>query len=427
MKKSRVFLTTGLSFFGFIAAVCYAAVPEPQSEGKYFTARGTKASETYEPTAGMPVYDYGKGIQWGPLHLKPDAEYTYSWTDNVFYDQTDGKSDYVNRFHGEMLAELPLGGGQHLLSGSYSVTRELFERFDGQNHTDQRGTLGLKLNYVPFTLDVEDTYERTVSRADTEFTSRIQRDENAFHSLLEIPFASFFLENEITDFDEQYSRPTDKVFDHNLFTVYQRVGYDMRPTTQLLAEYAFLNIDYSNVDDRNGVGNQFMIGLRGNFTERIAYQAWTGAQYRIYDEDIRPDFNGFVCRTALQWNPSETNQFIIRADRSPQESTFDGQSFYTRNRVELTWRRQIAGRWFWNAHGMAGYHEYSRVTVVPPPIAQHQTRQDTVWDAGTGLEYRMPNDIVSVVLDYRFATRDSNLEGLSYEANEISAGLKARF
>jgi hypothetical protein len=116
----------------------------------------------------------------------------------------------------------------------------------------------------------------------------------------------------------------------------------------------------------------------------------------------------------------------LRADRAPQESTFDSQSFYTRNRVELTWRRQIAENWFVNSHGMVGYHEYSRITDVPL-TSEDLTRRDSTWDAGASLEYHLTNKLVSVVLDYRYAARDSSIEGLDYGANEISVGVRATF
>lgn len=424
MFKKSLF---GLVSFLVTSSMAYGYVPEPQSQGKYFTSKGTKASETYEATAGMPTYDYGKGIQWGPLHLSPTVDYSYNWTDNVFYEDGSEKSDYINRLAGELLGELPFAGGQHLLSGSYGLVREWFERFDDQDHTDHKGMVGLNLNFVPFTLAMDDTYERTVSRANTEFTQRVQRDENAFHSLLEVPFASFFLENEITDFDISYDRAVNAVFDHNLFNVYQRVGYDLSPNTQLLAEYAFINIDYDQATfgERDGEGHQGMVGLRGKLTERVAYQAWAGAQDRTYDDDARPDFSDFVMRAALQWDPTDTQRFIIRGDRAPQESTFDNQSFYTRNRVELTWRKQVAERWFFNTHGMYSFSDYSRVTVQTS--GEQVTRQDDTYDAGASLEYRMPNDIVSIVLDYRHAGRSSNIDGLDYEANEVSAGIRAAF
>ena len=423
MNKLRIALSVVVSLL--VASHCYAYVPEPQSEGKFFPSKGTMASEEYESKAGMPVYDYGKGIQWGPVHLKPELDYRYRWDDNVFYDEANPKSDYVNSLKGTFLAELPLSGGQHLLSAAYSFYSEWFNRFEAQNHTDHRGTIGLDLNFVPFTLNLEDTYERTESRANTEFTDRIQRDENAFHSLLEVPFASFFLENEITDFDVSYDRTIDAIFDHNLFTVYQRVGYDMTPNTQLLGEYAYIGIwyDQDTTGDRDGDAHQYMFGLRGKLTERLAYQVWAGAQHRIYDDFARPDFNGFVSRGALQWDPSELNRIILKADREPQESTYDNQSFYTRNRGQLSWRRQIAERWFVNTSGSLDYHEYSRISSVPEPT----TRRDTIWDAGTGLEYKMPNDIVTLTVNYRHVGRDSNMAGFDYDGNEISLGARASF
>ena len=326
----------------------------------------------------------------------------------------------------DFLAELPIGGGQHLFSAGYEILHEWFGRYDTQDHTNHRGHADLKLNYVPFTLDIADVYEITESRANTEFTDRIKREENAFHSLLEVPFASFFLENEITDFDERFDRAIDAGFDHNLLTVYQRVGYDITPSTQVLAEYSFINIDYFNVEDRDGDGHQYMLGMRGNLTERIAYQIWGGAQHRIYDEEIRPDFNDFVFRSALQWDPSELSQIVLRGDRAVQESTFDNQSFYTRHRVELGWNHQIAERWFWKSHAMVGYNDYSRITVVRA-TSEEETRRDYLWDVGTGIEYRMPNDIVTLVLDFKHSARASNLDNLDYVANEITAGVRASF
>ena len=56
MKKFLVIF--GVLGFFLTSTASYAYVPEPKSEGKYFTGKGTKASEQYEANAGMPVYDY---------------------------------------------------------------------------------------------------------------------------------------------------------------------------------------------------------------------------------------------------------------------------------------------------------------------------------------------------------------------------------
>ena len=425
MKKNKVL--SGVFLFLFIPVLCQAAVPQPKSEGKYFSGKGTRASEGYESTAGMPVYDYGKGIQWGPVHFRPSLDYRFRWEDNVFLEESgEEKNDLINSIYGDLSAELPLGGGQHLVTAGGSFVREIFGSFDSQNHTNYMIHGGAKLNYVPFTLDFDDIYEQTESRSNTEFTQRVKRDENAFHSLLEVPFSQFFLENEITNFTSDYSLAANEVFSHNLFTVYQRLGHDISPNTQVLAELTYINIDYSHVGDRNGEGFQYTGGLRGNLSEFIAYQAWIGAQHRSYDSDVRPDFNNLVFRAALQYEPSSLSTWVLKWVRLPQESTYDGQSFYTHNQADLSWKRQIRDRVYWNTQGSIGYNEYSRITVRAA-TSEAETRRDWLWNAGTGLEYKMPNDIVSLTLDYRYVNRESNMDGLDYEGNEVSVGAKALF
>ncbi len=428
MKNLSSFVLASMVSAIFVSNISYAEIPTPKSEGKYFYGLGTKSDELYEQAAGAPIYDYyGKGLQVGPVKLRPGAEYRLRAEDNVFYEeQGEKKSDGVHTMYGTVRGELPLGGGQHLLTAGASVLREYFMEFDATDHLDYRLNGGLKLNFVPFTLDLENVYEETESRANTEFTDRTERSENAFHSLLEVPFASFFLENEITHFDVDYGQVANTSFNHNLFTMYQRAGRELTPTTQLLVEYGFINIDYTDVDNRDGDGHQYMLGLRGNWSELIAYQAWVGAQHRIYDEDIRQDFNGIITRAAIQYDRSEISRYTLKFDRTPQESTFDGQSFYTRNRAELAWRRQIHERIYWNSVGVLASNRYSRITVRPS-TSEEETRTDWLYELGTGLEYRLPNDIVSVVLDYKFAGRDSNLDGLDYEANSVSVGVRAYY
>ena len=150
-----------------------------------------------------------------------------------------------------------------------------------------------------------------------------------------------------------------------------------------------------------------------------------GAQFREYDEDSRPDFNGgLVYRSSLSFQQSETSMWTLKSDRAPQESTFDDQSFYVRNRYELFWRKQIAERIFFNLRGGLDYNEYSRVTAFP---TFSRTRRDYVWGGGSGLEYVMPNDYVSFLLEYRHDSRNSNLDGFDYHADTISGGVRVHF
>lgn len=421
--KKTLLVLAGLG----VAASAWAYIPEPQSAGKYVLSKGTRAEEGQEDRAGASVYDYNsRAIEVGPVRIKPDASYRYTMEDNVFWEDRNEKSDNIHTIVTDTRAELPLSGGQHLFTTEYRSYTELFNRFHKQDHTDHRLSFGLDLNYVPFTLNAEHAFERTVSRANTEFTTRVKRDEHATHTLLEIPFASFFLENEITNFNINYQEvAANDIFDHNDFTVFQRIGYDLSPNTQILGEYAYKNIDYDVLDNHNGDANQFMAGMRGSLNPRMVYQAWLGTQLRIYDDDTRPDFTGFAARGALQYQLTELSTLTVSGDRSPQESTFDDQSFYVRNRIDVAYERQIAERWFAKTGGSYDFHEYSRITVLP--TGQSDTREDSTWSATAGLEYRLPNDILSVLFEYRFDSRHSNLVDFDYDANALTAGVRAKF
>lgn len=424
LQLKKISLLSLVCLLSTVPSAMAVNAPDPVSGGKFFEGRGTKAAEDYEGRAGGPVYEYGKGLQFGALHLIPQIAYNRVWENNVFYDENGRRDDWINRLDVGGNAELPFGGGQHLFAASYFNSNQWFETFDAQDYTGHVFGAGVELNYVPFSVSVDDHFRRTVDRSGTEFTTRVSREENTFHTLLEIPFSAFFLESEIFDLNEDFASAEDSRFDRNDFDFYQRAGFDVFANHQLLAEYNYKVISYGNVDDRDGNANQLMLGLRGNWTERISYQAWGGAQFRIYDEDIRPDFHGFVARGAVQYSISDVSSITLKGDRTPQESTFDDQSFYVRNRGELAWRQQIAERLFFLTRETLQYNTYSRRSLR---AGEDRTRKDWVWQTGVGLEYFLPNNLTSFNLEYKFTGRESNTVNFDYDAQSFQVGVKQSF
>lgn len=429
-KFSAKYFSVSISVF-FIAtltscSVLFAAIPQPKSEGKFTLSKGTKAAPAYQEQGRSETrgYQWGRGLELGKVLLKPFIQYLGQLEDNIFYSQSAKKSDYISRLSTGATAELPLNGGQHLLTGNFTEDLEWFAKNDDQDHNDYSYGGGLDLSFVPFSLNVEDTQRHTVDRADTEFTGRVTRDENVAHGLLEIPFARFFLETEGLNFNTSYRAPENKIFNHNEFTIFQRIGMDIAPTTQFLAEYSYENLDYPKSGERNGDANQVMLGFRGNLTERIVYQGWGGYQARIYDNKVRPDFYGFVTRDSIQYAITDVSNVTVKFNRDAQESTFDNQSFYVRNKGSLAWRQQLAERLFLKTDGALSYNEYSRITVLG---GQATTRRDYVWEAGVGFDYLMSNDVISLFGEYRHRSRSTNLDTFDYGDNMLSAGVKAAF
>ncbi len=427
LRRKFLFVLSVIGVVVFLNSFAFAIeTPEPKSGGKFFQYKGTRADKGYQDQGrpGGPVYEYGKGLLLGPVLVKPAIEYSSRWENNIFYTENGRKDDFVQSLKPGFRAELPFGGGQHLVAAGYEADYQWFDRFQKEDHIDHTVFAGVDLNYVPFTLSVSDTFKRTENRANTEFTSRVLRDENNASALLEIPFATFFLETEVEDYDINFLDVVNSAFDYHDFDIYQRVGVDISPQTQVLVEYGHMDIHYWQTDDRDGDADQVMLGLRGTLTQRISYQIWGGTQFRIYHDSTRPDFNGFVSRAALRYDISETNFLTLKFNRNPEESTFDNQSFYVRNQGTAEWKKQIAERLYLGMDVSLSYNEYSRITETG---TQSRTRRDYVWGAGAGLEYFMPNDIVSFFGEYRYNARDTNLHDLGYDAQSFNVGVRARY
>ncbi|HTL70388.1 MAG TPA: outer membrane beta-barrel protein [Candidatus Eisenbacteria bacterium] len=410
---------------GFSASAAHADSVVPQSDGKFMQNKGTKSSESYEGTP-QPFYEYGKGMQLGSIHIKPLAEYSVNYESNIFYSDSGHKDDVIHRIDAGANAEMPLNGGQHLASLGYMAEVERFSTNDSESHADQTLQGGLDLNFVPFSVNLRDSFKHTVSRSDTEFTDRVLRKEYQFDGVLEVPFAVFFLETELDNFYIHYQNNDNDVFDHDIFTVYQRVGYDLGPNTQILAEYAhlFINYELETFGDRDGDADQWAGGIRGALGTKTTYQLWLGGQWRVYNDDTRPDFSGFIARGALQYDLSDKSYLMVRGGRTPYESTFDNQSFYTRNRMEFIWKQQLRERFFFQTREILDYNEYSRISTVN---GDSTTRRDYVWQTGLGVEYFLPNEYISFFAEYKFNARDSNTFNLDYDAQTVSLGVKAVF
>ena len=180
IKRVAVFSMTFVLLASFGGIVAFAAIPEPKSQGQVLQSKGTKAEKSYQEQgrAGTPGYEWGRGLQFWQILLKPFVEYVYQWDNNIFFAPSGRNSDWINKLNAGLTAELPLSGGQHLLTGNYKSETEWFSRFDSQDHSDYTLGGGLDLNFVPFSLHADDSLRRTVDRSDTEFTNRVSREEN---------------------------------------------------------------------------------------------------------------------------------------------------------------------------------------------------------------------------------------------------------
>lgn len=391
--------------------------PEPASGGRFFRSKGTKAAQDY--LTYMEIQDryriptYVKGVDLGPVHLRPYIDYTREWDSNVFLSDDNEKSDWINRLNAGGDFEIPIDGGQHLIYGGGHSATEWFSRFDDQDHSDFLFQGGFQLNFSSFRLGAQEQFERTSSRSRTEFTERTKRNENTIRGLLEVPLAQMFLETEIIDYDVDFRQSQSSQFDHHEFSVLPRVGFDLASEHQILGELGYTNLSYDN-ENRDGDVLAPMVGLRGKLTELISYQIWNGVQFRNYDE--RDNYVGYAARGALFYDTADQkSQVRLMANRQPVESTFQDNSYYVRNELDVQFRQNIGERFNVYLGWLMQFNNYEG------------TREDFVWEPRVRGEVFIFREIVTLFGEYRFTGRGSNTSGQDYGRHLTNFGVGMKF
>jgi len=422
-------LTIGILVMGLSLSLAMPAwaipSPEPSSGGRFFRAKGTKASSDFteygrvgqtDAVARTEDYHYRRGLQAGPLNIKPNGSYTGEYDSNVFLQDDNGEGDWINRLKWGVDSILPINEGQHSLYGGVQSETEWFSEFDSQDHTDWNFQGGGEMNFNSFSLEIFEEFSRTVDRSDNELTQRLDRKENYLLGLLTVPFGEYFLETEVSDFDLQFRDPAFEPNNRNELRLFPRVGVNVGDSTQALVEYGHTYLNYE-LEDRTGHSNQASVGLRGLLGELTSYQVWGGWEFRNYDTDSRNDFQGPIARGELVYRPSDFTRLTLDADRRVVESVSAGQSYYVQNQASVRYRRQLSEKLIANARGTVRLNSYDT------------QRDDFYLEPAVGLEYILPytDNIAAVFSEYRWTLRASDSSGTDYSRQLVNMGVKAEF
>ncbi len=424
-----VFLSVAVTFVSQSAWAVYP--PEPQSGGRFFPGKGTRAGADYTETLENPDYSsygrtesgnfdrhrYAKGLKLGAVQVRPSLGYTGEYDSNIFLTERDRKSDYINRLLAGVDADVLMAGGKYALTGGVQSKSEWFASHGKQDHTDWAYQLGGEIHLPAIDLTVHEDFRDTTERNDSELTDRIQRYENRLGALATLPFGQFFSETEVTDFILDFrNNNAYEQFNRHEFSVYPRIGMNIGSKTQALLEYGYTDIHYGEQEDRDGTAHQAEAGVRGFLgdADLVSYQLWGGWQFRHYDNGNLHSFNSFVGHGEVAYKPRVGTQLTLRGIRRPEESLDAGQTFYTRNEISVQIKQQIAEQWYVNGRGGMGFNHYSN------------DRLDFLWEPGVGVEYVLPGKILALFTEYKFSARESDAGNHGYSRHIVSFGIRAQ-
>jgi hypothetical protein len=367
---------------------------------------------------GLEVGPPGRGVSQGRLVLHPRLAVQGYYDDNIFLIDRDRQDDLIWVLLPGVALKFPWE--DNLLVLDYQASLHYYLDHNDQNHDDHRLHGRLSLLAAPFSLKLEDTFLKTSSRENTDYSDRIERTENTAKAAL-IYLANKFqvqggYENYLYRYDDRVYRPYNHTEHRGILTGFLQVA----PKTKALLEYTYNRILYDDNKDRDGYYNEVRAGFIGEITSKLTGTAKVGYQERQYREDsIWDDYRGVVGYVLLEQVFSKEHDLRLAWERTVQESTFKGNSYYELNRVWIYYSRQLD-------HKIRGFVrlQYSNYRYPHRSLEFEEKRKDNIWQPEIGVRYQI-QPWLTAEARYRFRDRDSNWPGKDYRNNRFFLELSA--
>lgn len=363
-------------------------------------------------------------MKLGSVEVHPRIGVAEEYDDNIFWEPSNEKQDWITILTPEIRFNLPFYGKRHLLSFDCYADLAWFNEYSSQNYQNYYVTGLLDLNFPEWHLNFKDRFlPLTSDRADIEFTDRVKRKENTFNALIGKEFNKLAFEagyeNYWINYDDNAYRDLNRMDHIGTLTGYVQIF----PKTKALLEYNYANMGYYHDDIRNGNYNQIRTGLKGSITEKMTVIGKVGYQARHYDDPGEPDWNHLAAYVDLVEEFTERTVLSLNYTLTAQESTYSINNYYQINRIGAELRQNILTKFVAFIGGSYAEDDYPDVTTEGSQTAK---REDKLWTATAGLRYNI-RDWIYAEAEYDYRDRNSNLDNLKYIDNSVSLSVSAEF
>jgi len=347
--------------------------------------------------------------------VHPQFGYSLEYTDNVFREPSGEEDDLIQIISPGVAVNLPFAGDRHLFAVDYHVDIAYFKDHASENFQNHYVVASLDFDFVDYYLAISDKYLNTSDRAATEFTDRIDRDENTLTTKLggeknkisfEIVYDYFILDYDDSDFDD---------LDRKDNTFSGELGYQILPKTRALVEYKHRIIDYEEAGRRDGDFDQGVVGLEGQLFRKLVGTVKTGYQSRRYDKSSQ-DWSGAVMLGTIVGNLSATTNVRLNLERGARESVFADNNFYALTFISLFVNQKL---FFEKLDGILGAsfqnNDYDEAVRVK---GRGINRNDDIYQVEAGINYKVLDYAITGV-KYFYRRRDSNISDFDYTENKV--------
>ncbi len=344
----------------------------------------------------------------------PVIKFSGQYDDNVFLEPSGEKTDFVTRFSPGLNIRVPFG--EYIADFRYTADILSFSQYPSQDTLNHILYGQMKLDFNGWGINLEDNFEDTSERADTELTPRIDRQRNRLNLTSDIKFNRMVLELILKSQGENYE---EKSWEHEdrVENIYGLLfGIKVLPKTSVIGEYNYGEINYSRGKGINS-GSDFsqgFLGLRGELGAKCVANIKLGYQDRKYRKEGIPRFQNMVITTALTERFSQRDTAKITLLRTAHESAYS--DYYRIDKVWAEWSHRFGPKTSWTINGSYQVNSYPQKTRE---AGEEKKRKDILSNLGFELRYRIQKEF-STSLGYEYRQRDSNFTAFDYTGNLIT-------
>ena len=420
-------LTRGVGCVLVFFTVAYgssAALSKVNDAGDDSLSIKTRVNEAYDPN----------GMRIGDLNFSPSITNSLLYTDNVYATNVGAVHDFIYSVRPEL--NIRSDFVRHEISADFSAESGMYRNITGENYTDYNASVSGRLDITGQTaMPLDFSYQRGhVRRGSPDDRSG---DEPTVFDLIEssiglVHQGHTLAVKAIADakryiYDDSASETgivdnSDR--DRNEFSLYNSIGMAEEAR---LAPYVYSNIksiSYDNDLDRDGFDRdadeyEIGVGTIAELSEITRASFNIGYLNRNLSDSNLSDIGALTYGFNLSWEPSPLAMFLLKGDRSLEETTLLNAAASVDTTVSLTMDYELYPNVFLNP--VVGYQERDYEGI---------DKTITSYNAGLDGTYKM-NQNLWLSASYRYITQDdegADATGVDeYDSNTYGLSLKLQF
>ena len=346
---------------------------EPSSGEILTEAAPEQASKEYKPLGSSKGSAYGDIFGRGGGFVHPFLSVTEYFTDNVFYTNSNKRSDFatilspgiwltVPHVYEKLLhietANVSPGGfslskpqqetfKRYQLYLFYNADIERFSKFSSENAENHRAEGFFQYNLQSgLSLELIDQFIASHDVRGTGITSQLDKFRSNLSNVtlsynigerfkLRVDYSNFLVD--YTDRRNDFRDRKDNAFSGYLY-------YKIRPKTSLFVENEFIDIAYTKNGSFNSDEYHLFGGIQWDITAKSKGSVKAGYGIKNFSNEALKSADDFIMEAQLDYHFTPKTSIILKASRSTNETNIASTDFFLSNVVEVQYLQKITGK-----------------------------------------------------------------------------------